>query len=187
MSNCAHVWCCSVKSHMKYIHLDIDKTCFQCSSVSESWKSRSLKCVFRWCLFIAETSSSRRGAKTILINLTDHDSCTRLLIPLLSVCFLEVMVWQCWVKHSTVCWFSHCALLRGRTILFQEPPCEYHQSFKAYVWLTKILYLKRSHHEIHYRLYDNCYFYLRTCEPVLFYRQQNKLARILLIAVFHPL
>lgn len=97
MSNCARVWCCNVKSHMKTIHLDIDKTCFQCSSVSESWKSCSLKCVFRWCLFIAETSSSRRGAKTIL---TDHDSCTRLLIPLLSVRFLEVMVCQCWRKHS---------------------------------------------------------------------------------------
>lgn len=27
MSNCAHVWCCNVKSH---IHLDIDRTCFQC-------------------------------------------------------------------------------------------------------------------------------------------------------------
>lgn len=100
MSNCARVWCCNVKSHMKTIHLDIDKTCFQCSSVSESWKSCSLKCVFRWCLFIAETSSSRRGAKTILIILTDHDSCTRLLIPLLSVRFLEVMVCQCWRKHS---------------------------------------------------------------------------------------
>lgn len=100
MSSCARVRCCNVKSHMKTIHLDIDKTCFQCSSVSESWKSCSLKCVFRWCLFIAETSSSRRGAKTILIILTDHDSCTRLLIPLLSVRFLEVMVCQCWRKHS---------------------------------------------------------------------------------------